>query len=356
MASGQDPFAQLGQSLQNMPERAPQPSGVKAYLKNYLLSLSAGLANAGPTGRAFAGAVMAPELEEQRIQKEKFNEEMKLIQLQSLVQDRETRAADRDEDRNARLKIAQDNAELRKILADQQKQIQEMLEKGRNTRQDDQQGFTAEQKEKDRGLQRERQAHINARAAATLGREPGQYTKLFDDAGNTILVNPKSGRIFDPRSMGSELAQFTRGSAQPMGVRERVASLDTMVEQLDVARSLAAQNPDAIGPVDARWESVKAVTVGNSPDVAVLRRIVKDTNTNLVYVLSGKQINEAERADIKQTMAKLEDPDSNFFENLNDLQKKLSAVANRLRGTAAGPASSRSPDKPGSGLKTFRPD
>ena len=86
--------------------------------------------------------------------------------------------------------------------------------------------------------------------------------------------------------------------------------------------------------------------MGNDPEVAIMRRISKDVNTNMIYLLSGKQINEAERADVMKTMARMEEPDGNFFENLNDLQAKLAAVLVKLKGQRSGPVSAGSPERP----------
>ncbi|HEX7128337.1 MAG TPA: hypothetical protein VF406_21500 [Thermodesulfobacteriota bacterium] len=132
-----------------------------------------------------------------------------------------------------------------------------------------------------------------------------------------------------------------RGGGLPASVQEaltQINSLDALVEDLN---SLVPGIEAVVGPVAGRGAGILEATVEGSltPQQIEARRIVNAINAQITYMLSGKQINEAEAKRLRDTVPGLNLPFDVFKVRLRGLQRQirqLAAERQRLATTPAG--------------------
>lgn len=198
---------------------------------------------------------------------------------------------------------------LRAWLQDQSRRDMTMLlEGGRNSR------FAAGERGKT-----DRSKMINDRV------NRGIFIPVTDQRGNItgFYNNRNPGQVVKPTIEGMRRAGLPSEEFATQG------GMDYMLTQLDKMRGLAEQRPDALGPVSGRWGKFRADVIGGDPDAADLYQTVDDVNNQLVYLLSGKQINQDEFKRLRNAMPTKELPPETFAIRLNNFETRLKEILTR---------------------------
>lgn len=156
----------------------------------------------------------------------------------------------------------------------------------------------------------------------------------------------------------------------------RIEDLDTIAENTIQLKNEYMSNPEVqkrIGPISGRWNKFLTGLGIGDPEFTVFSANVENVIANNLYALSGKQINESERADLRRTVFETMQNNESFEALLDNylvrIRTKRDAVLNvqeatgrnveKLRGMAPGGASSSASNPgatPGSGTVTFEVD
>lgn len=102
------------------------------------------------------------------------------------------------------------------------------------------------------------------------------------------------------------------------------SQLATIRSSLDQVKNL--YNPSYVGFVEGRWGSVKENTIGVDNEQALFYSSLEDIKNSLIYLKSGKQINESE---YKRLLAQLPDrklPDNVFESRMKDFDRVLNEI------------------------------
>lgn len=84
--------------------------------------------------------------------------------------------------------------------------------------------------------------------------------------------------------------------------------------------------PEFVGPIQGRAGAVRSATVGNPEDRATFYSALQDINNTLVYLKSGKQINEQEYARLKGAMPHRNLADSDFRARMIEFEKVFNSI------------------------------
>lgn len=168
-------------------------------------------------------------------------------------------------------------------------------------------------------------------------RNAGSFVPLTDDYGVvTGAWNPKTGGYATPPVAGA------RKAAIPTGERESASTADGMVMDLRRAEELAQRFSGEIGPVSGRMSSIASKFTEQDPDLNELQQIIGSLKNRLIYLKSGKQINESEYKRLADTMPSMEQPLSRFFTNLSRMEIEMGQIAARNAAKRSGaPSGSR---------------
>jgi len=156
--------------------------------------------------------------------------------------------------------------------------------------------------------------------------ETGAYFPIVDEQGNLqTFFNPKSGRAVNPPVSGRK---------SPLSAAENVrrANSEFMLGKLNELEALAKQNPDAIGPVAGRLESLKQGTIGSTDAKTELHRGSNDLADMLLRARSGAQINEQEYDRLRRLVPNPNQPPQTFLSNLKNFRAELQSITNKSTG------------------------
>lgn len=199
--------------------------------------------------------------------------------------------------------------------------LQQLLEGGRNTR------FYAGEENKDTRLG-VTEAGKNQRAATINGRVlGGVYIPLTDEKGNvTGFYNNRNPSVIIPAAPG------LRRSPLPTQENADRASFATITGQFEKLKQLSDVRADAIGPVAGRVGQLKSKFFGDDPEAADLYQTANDVMNQLIYLASGKQINEAEFKRLRDTFPDPNLPVEVFRVRLRNFENRMTETFARRSG------------------------
>lgn len=173
-----------------------------------------------------------------------------------------------------------------------------------------------------KGQTAEAYAAADAHRQASKDTMRGQFTTLTDQDGNVVGAwNPKS-KEFVPAPI-----QGARKSGVSATERKEAGEAAGMMSDLSRLEQLATKNKAWIGPVAGRWNPLVGKAKDLPEDVGEMYQISRSLNQRLLYLRSGKQINEQEYNRLKAALPGVEQPTAQFFVNLKRFGKEMSQMA-----------------------------
>lgn len=168
---------------------------------------------------------------------------------------------------------------------------------------------------------------IDANTGLVIGRfdnRKGQIEKIDNPVGGTTSRTPAE-------------MQNRRNALDYIATR--VSRLKTLVSKMTQPGLLQEVDVEGVGPLDGRAGSVKAVTTGNTKDVALMRQLVGELSDSELRKRSGAAITEAEYARLKAFLLDVNSADSEFLANLDGWIKAMDEMkkADSGRVTATDP-------------------
>jgi hypothetical protein len=103
-----------------------------------------------------------------------------------------------------------------------------------------------------------------------------------------------------------------------------VADYDGMLKMIEQIRADYGKANSAVGPIRGRWQNLLGKVGEQSPEATTLFSDLEALVAQNLYALSGKQINEAERADLRRTVA-------SAFQNHESFEAALDTFERRTR-------------------------
>lgn len=100
--------------------------------------------------------------------------------------------------------------------------------------------------------------------------------------------------------------------------------LGTLKGTFDKVKSL--YSPEYTGPIQGRTGRLASVTTGNAPDRATFLSAMQDINNAIVYLKSGKQINEQEYSRLRNAMPNVDLADSDFKARMAEFDRVLRSI------------------------------
>lgn len=157
---------------------------------------------------------------------------------------------------------------------------------------------------------------------------PGTGIPMFEDPQRPGVVTgawfPENNQIVRPPSP-------FRKNAPNAAETESLAGFDTLLNQFSKLETMAKVRPDAIGFVAGRVGNVRAQTLGGDPEAASIYQTAKDIQNQLVYLMSGKQINEKEYARLKEALPDPSLPLDTFNVRMANFKARLQEVMGSRR-------------------------
>ena len=166
-----------------------------------------------------------------------------------------------------------------------------------------------------------------------------QYKKMYEDW--LKVKNPGAGSgqvVIMPTAEGFAAINKKTGTATPIiGAggesvnKPLTGEMITTQQQIGTVQDVFERiksfyKEGYTGPAQGRLGSIKSVTVGNKPEQAQFISDLQDLNNTLVYLKSGKQINEQEYERLKAAMPHLNLADSDFKARMGAFEKTLNSI------------------------------
>jgi hypothetical protein len=151
------------------------------------------------------------------------------------------------------------------------------------------------------------------------------YYNVIPTSEGLQPVNARTGRVAGGPIGEKPLSPSQITSEQQIG---------TLKETLNRVKNL--YNPGWVGPIAGRWGGVKESTVGLTPEQARFYSDLAQMQNTLVYLMSGKQINEHEFERLKKQLPDRDLPPSTFKARMNTFEKTLNSIINQRRAASGG--------------------
>jgi len=135
------------------------------------------------------------------------------------------------------------------------------------------------------------------------------------------FVEPKAGEQLRKKMLSPELIDFEG----KMGVLE--TSLSTVMDSYD---------PSFVGAAAGRLGGLREMTIGIPKEQARFYSSLARIKANMVYLLSGKQINETEYTRLLEQLPRRELPSDVFEARMEDFRKTMEALIESRRQAAGG--------------------
>lgn len=177
-------------------------------------------------------------------------------------------------------------------------------------------------------------------AAPTKEMEGGIYqwnpeTRRYDIYAGKSKAMPEQGRnnVVLPTPKGYVIVNKVTGEQvntnlnKPLtgGMIDTEQQLGTLKGTFDKVKSL--YSPEYTGPVQGRLGQLASVTTGNEPDRATFLSAMQDINNAIVYLKSGKQINESEYTRLNKAMPTVNLADTDFKARMAEFDRVLNSIA-----------------------------
>lgn len=151
----------------------------------------------------------------------------------------------------------------------------------------------------------------------------GQFFQILDGNGQIVaFFNPKTNTVVNPPVAG-------RKSPISAEEREKAGNAEGMIEDLTRLKELAAKNEGMIGPVAGAVTSAASNVFPVGEDRNEILQLTKSLANRLIYLRSGKQINEQEYKRLAQTLPRVTQPTQKFFVNLGRFEKEMNQAISR---------------------------
>jgi hypothetical protein len=126
------------------------------------------------------------------------------------------------------------------------------------------------------------------------------------------------------------------GKAKPLTGEMITAEqqISTLKDTLDQAKKL--YKPDWVGPVVGRTAGVLEQTVGIDPKRSAFNAQVAQMKNTLVYLMSGKQINEQEYERLRAQLPDINLPPKNFQARMGEFERTLNSIIMNRRKNMGG--------------------
>jgi hypothetical protein len=141
--------------------------------------------------------------------------------------------------------------------------------------------------------------------------EKGEVTEWVNNQDPTVTVAAKPGQ---------------RKSPLPMQENADRASFGALGMQFKDLYTIIKKREDAVGPVAGRVGMARAEWIGGDKEAAAAYQQMDDIANQLIYLASGKQINEAEFKRLKKTFPGKELPYDTFMVRLDGFYKRMQRV------------------------------
>jgi len=158
-------------------------------------------------------------------------------------------------------------------------------------------------------LEAQKQVGLTKRAEIAATREAGSrpYFTPLQTAGGIQSFDTRTGQI------AGRLGDF-----KPTATAEE-ALTNAQSVQADIKRIRTQFKPELVGPLMGRYNSIEQALVGGNPDITNLYQTAQRLHNTIVYLRTGKQMNESEAARILAELpGKNERPDV-FLAKLNNM-------------------------------------
>jgi hypothetical protein len=142
----------------------------------------------------------------------------------------------------------------------------------------------------------------------------------------------QTGQGIVPSNMRSGQMGSPSGYDKPMPNEMITANqqIGTLKDALTQVKSLYKDS--YVGPIKGRVAPLKEATIGIDPEQSIFNSGIAQMSNTLVYLLSGKQINEQEYARLKKQMPDINLPPRNFQARMQEFERTLnSIIENRTR-------------------------
>lgn len=138
------------------------------------------------------------------------------------------------------------------------------------------------------------------------------------------------------RGPGAGTAQPPTGLKKPMS-NEMVTTMQQIGTLKDTLKAMKdVYKPEYVGPIAGRYRSIKEQTVGIDDNQALFRSRVAQLQNSLIYLMSGKQINEAEYERLKRQLPDVNLPSNVFNARMQEFERTVdSIIENRQKNMGA---------------------
>lgn len=160
------------------------------------------------------------------------------------------------------------------------------------------------------------------------------YFTIVPTASGFTPFNAKTGTMGTPVGEGKPLPSEQVVAEQQIG---------TLAETL--GRTRALYKPEYVGPIAGRLAGMKESTLGLSEEQAIFNATLAQMQNSLVYLMSGKQINEQEYVRLKRQLPDKNLPQSTFEARMNEFERTLNSIISNRKKNMGGYGSNVSQPK-----------
>ena len=164
-------------------------------------------------------------------------------------------------------------------------------------------------------------------------RGTSEYRKQYEEwlkmrhpgaGGGQIVVMPTAEGLvaIDKRTNQVTLLGVNKPLTEGMVTTQQ--QIGTMEDTFDRVKKI--YKPEYVGPVGGRAGGIRSLTIGNPEERATFYAALADVNNSLVYLKSGKQINEQEYERLKYAMPYKNLADSDFEARLVEFDRVLDSI------------------------------
>ncbi len=158
------------------------------------------------------------------------------------------------------------------------------------------------------------------------------YFGVVPTSGGLQPVNSRTGQIAGPPIGDKPLTNEMITSLQQIETLK-----ETMKAMKDVYNPKeGVKHKEWVGPVQGRYSGLKEQTVGMEEDQAMFRSRVAQLQNSLIYLMSGKQINESEYVRLKKQIPDINLPDKVFEARMNEFDRTVDSIIKNRKDNMGG--------------------
>ncbi|MDD4986092.1 MAG: hypothetical protein PHQ43_09965 [Dehalococcoidales bacterium] len=159
----------------------------------------------------------------------------------------------------------------------------------------------------------EAKAMIDEKIRIAKEKTPPIYN-FVQTAGGIAPGNVRTGQVGQP----------VAGKPMPSEMVTSEQQIGTLADTLSAMKQL--YKPEYVGPVAGRAGKLAEQTIGVSPDRAAFNSMVAQLNNTLVYLMSGKQINESEMKRLRAQMPSVDLPPTVFKARMAEFERTVGSI------------------------------